>query len=300
MSNHEDTKARGGDGRGPEPRRAAAAISSLAGKLADAGIEHARFEAELLVRTAAAISAEELICDPAAELTQEQLRLADEWGARRAAREPLPYLVGRAEFFSRTFLVSPAAMVPRPETEILVEAAIERARRIGGRFAADVGTGSGALAVTLAKEVAGLTVVATDISLEALGLAARNVRLHGATDRVFPVCCDLLAAVALQADCLVANLPYIAHDDFPLLEPEVRDYEPRLALDGGLDGLGMIRRLSAQLCAHLRTGGFAALEVGAGQAGEVAKLLGRSGLSGVEVLPDYAGIERVVIGWRRG
>jgi release factor glutamine methyltransferase len=280
--------------------RAPAVIARIARLLADAGIARARAEAELMVRAAAGISIEDLVRDPDSTLTQGQLRQADEWAARRAAREPLAYLLGTAEFFSRTFFASPAAIVPRPETEVLAEVAIERARAIGAAVAVDVGTGSGALAITLAKEVPGLTVAATDISCNALRLAARNAELHGVTAQVFPVCCDLLAGIGRPVDCVVANLPYIAHDDLPYLDSEVRDHEPRLGLDGGLDGLGIIRRLSVQLCDHLHKGGFAALEVGAGQAGEAAKLLLAAGLADVEVLPDYAGIERVVIGWRRG
>ena len=268
--------------------------------MATAGVERARAEAEMMVRAAAGLSTEELIRDPELLLSEDQARRCDGWAARRAAREPLPYLVGKTEFFSRTFLTSPAAIVPRPETEILAEAALERARAIGASLAVDVGTGSGVLAVTLAREVVGLRVVATDISLDALRLAARNGELHGVSARVLPVCCDLLAAVGRPVDCVVANLPYIARDDFAGLEPEVRDYEPRIALDGGMDGLGMIRRLSVQVCDHLHKGGFAALEVGAGQAAEAAKVLTRGGLCEIEVLPDYAGIARVVIGWRRG
>jgi len=281
-------------------RAAAAAVARISRLLSDAGIERPRAEAELIVRAAAGMRVEDLVRDPHVTLTEGQLRQADERAARRAAREPLAYVLGRAEFFSRTFLASRAAIVPRPETEVLAEAAIERARAIGASLAVDVGTGSGALAITLAHEVPGLTVVATDISMAALCLARRNVELHRVTAQVFPVCCDLLGAVGRPVNCVVANLPYIAHDDFPQLAPEVRDYEPRIALDGGLDGLGMIRRLSVQLCDHLHKGGFAALEVGAGQAGEVAKLLVAAGLADVEVLRDYAGIERVVIGWRRG
>ena len=281
-------------------RAAAAAVARISRLLSDAGIERPRAEAELIVRAAAGMRVEDLVRDPGFTLTESQLRQADDWAARRAAREPLPYLLGTTEFFSRTFLALPAAIVPRPETEVLAEAAIERARAIGASLAVDVGTGSGALAITLAHEVPGLTVVATDISMAALCLARRNVELHRVTAQAFPVCCDLLGAVGRPVNCVVANLPYIAHDDFPQLAPEVRDYEPRIALDGGLDGLGMIRRLSVQLCDHLHEGGFAALEVGAGQAGEVAKLLVAAGLADVEVLRDYAGIERVVIGWRRG
>ncbi len=252
------------------------------------------------MRAAAGITLEVLIADPGRILSPDAVAKLDEWAARRAAREPLPYILGKWEFYSRSFVVSSAAIVPRPETELLAEAAIHRIHGNAISFAVDIGTGSGALAVTLAAEVPHLRVAATDISLSALRLAARNIELHGVSDRVWPVCCDLLTAIGRPAGCIVANLPYIAHDDFASLDPEVRDYEPRIALDGGLDGLGMIRRLSAMVCAHLYKGGFAALEVGAGQAQQAAKLLACGGLSDIEVLPDLARIERVVVGWRRG
>ncbi len=283
----------------PPSPTAAAAIAHISRRLMQAGIERARVEAELIVRGAANLTAEELVRDPDLTLPSEQLARAQDWAARRAAREPLPYLLGRVEFYSREFRVSPAAIVPRPETEILAEASIQRMLGIGATLAADVGAGSGVLAITLAKEIPGLKVVATDISLDALHLAARNVEIHDVTDRVFPICSDLLTAIGKPLNCVVANLPYIARDDFPNLEPEVRDYEPRIALDGGMDGLGIIARLARTVCEHLHKGGFVALEVGAGQAKETANLLACGGLCDIEVLPDYAGIERVVIGWHR-
>lgn len=275
-------------------------IPEVTRQLAAAGIEPARAEAERIVRAVTQLTTEELILHPNVSLTAGHSALIMELTARRAAREPLPYLLGEVEFYSRPFSITRAALVPRPETEILVEAVITRAKAIGARRAADAGTGSGILAVTLALELPGLVVGATDISRPALALAARNVARHGLQRRVLPICGDLLSAVRPPLDFVVANLPYIAHDDFPGLEPEVRDWEPRIALDGGLDGLGLIRRLSGQLVRYLREGGFAALEVGAGQAAGAAKLLVAGGLSGIEMRSDYAGLDRVVIGWRRG
>ena len=215
-------------------------------------------------------------------------------------------MLGRAEFYSLAFRISTATIVPRPETEILVEAALQRASRQGAALAVDVGAGCGAIAIALAVHSPNLRVVAVDISRAALALAGRNCRLHGVGDRVARVQADLLSALGRPADFIVANLPYIRRDEFPSLQPEVRDFEPRAALDGGEDGLEVIRRLSVQLFDHLCPGGFAALEVGAGQAGEVANLLalarrpcgGLARLERIEVIPDYAGIERVVIGWR--
>jgi release factor glutamine methyltransferase len=279
---------------------ASALISDIAKSLASAGIEGARTEAEVIVKAVCGVTAEDLIARPEVALTPDEHARAMGLASRRTRREPLPYLLGRAEFYSLPFLVSPASIVPRPETEILAEAAIERAPRTAAKIGADVGTGCGVLASVLARHLCGLRVVATDISSEALMLARENARRHRVADRVLSVRCDLLAAVTGALDFVVANLPYVRSRDIDQLQPEIRDFEPRGALDGGADGLCVIRRLSVQLFDHVATGGFAALEVGAGQADEVANLLGRGGLRSIEVVPDYSGIDRVVIGWRRG
>jgi release factor glutamine methyltransferase len=269
-------------------------------RLASAGIPEARLEAELLVSEVTGRGRAWLFLHPDAELTSEQVARLEALLSRRLKREPLPYILGRAEFYGITFRVTPAALIPRPETEILVEAAIERARTLAARTIADVGAGSGAIAVTIAKQAPQMHVTAVDVSLDALRLTRENAAAHGVADRVRLVCSDLLDGLRSEFDGIVANLPYVRADEFPEVQPEVRDYEPRRALDGGADGLELIRRLSEQLLGHLRTGGFAALEVGAGQAAEVTKLLETVGLRAVKVLRDYAGFERVVIGWRRG
>ena len=264
--------------------------------LTSAGIGEARLEAELLVGEAVGRRREWLFLHPDEQLTDDQIARVECMLARRLNREPLPYILGRAEFYGLTFRITPAAIVPRPETEILVEAAVERARAIGAELAVDVGAGSGAIAVTLAKQLPQVRVMAIDVSLDALRLTRENSERQGVADRVHPVRSDLLGGIRGEFDCIVANLPYIPTQEFPSLQAEVREHEPRAALDGGDDGLALIRRLSVQLLGHLRTRGFAALEVGAGQAGEVTKLLEAGGLSGLEVLRDYAGIERVVLG----
>jgi release factor glutamine methyltransferase len=279
---------------------AADALAQTARRLAAAGLESPRLEAELLLQAATACSREHLLLHPEAHLSPEQAAALDALVSRREQREPLAYILGEAEFYSLPFRISSSVIVPRPETEILAEAAVARARRIGATLGADVGTGSGILAVVLAREIPSLHLLALDISLPALRLAAENLRRYDLGDRVLPVCADLLSAVGRPLDCIVANLPYIARDYLAGLQPEVRDFEPTLALDGGSDGLGLLRRLRVQLFDHLREGGFTALEVGAGQAGEVANLLLRAGLTDIEILPDYAGIERVVVAWRQG
>lgn len=278
----------------------ASALSTVAASLAKAGIDRPRQEAEALLTAAAGLTRENLLLHPERKLSPDHLPLLQTLTARRAAREPLPYLLGEVEFYSLSLRVSPSAIIPRPETEILVEAAIARAVANRARRAVDVGTGCGAIAVALARHLPQLRVIATDISLPALLLARENRRRHDLGRRLSLLRADLLAGLRQPADCILANLPYVRSDQFPTLQPEVRDFEPRLGLDGGADGLAPIRRLSVQLFDHLAEGGFAALEVGAGQAPEVANLLQAARLSGVEIIADYAGIERVVIGWRRG
>jgi release factor glutamine methyltransferase len=276
------------------------AISRSRQRLSSVGIDEARLDAELLVSEVTGRGRAWLFLHPDEELTPAQTARLEALLSRRLRREPLPYILGRAEFCGLTFRVTPAALIPRPETEILVEAAIERAQGLGAQFIVDVGSGSGAIAVALARQMPQVHVIAADVSLNALRLARENVVTHDAAGRVHLLCSDLLDGLRGEFDCVVANLPYVRADEFPELQPEVRNYEPRWALDGGPDGLELIRRLGAQLLGHLRTGGFAALEVGAGQAPEVTKLLETAGLRTAEALRDYGGIERVVIGWRKG
>jgi len=283
-----------------EAQTVAEAAAEVARRLAEAGVENPRLEAEVLVRTAAGISHERLHAHPELVLSPNARDSLAALTARRARREPLPYVLGEVEFYSLTFRVTPAALVPRPETEILVEEAVRRAREFDARLLLDVGAGSGAIAVVLARELPGARVLAVDVSLEALRLTRENAARHGVADRVLLANGDLLSALDVEADAIVANLPYVESGVLSSLQPEVRDFEPRGALDGGYDGLEVVRRFAAQLSSHLSQRGFAALEVGAGQAGEVAELLAAGGLRRTEVVRDYAGIERVVIGRREG
>jgi release factor glutamine methyltransferase len=279
---------------------AAHAVSAVAQRLARSGISSARSEATTLVSTVTGRSRELLLSHPDTLLSTHEMRQLEALALRRAKREPLPYVIGEAEFYSLPFRVDPRVIVPRPETEILAEAAIVRARAQRARLIADVGTGSGALAVVIARAMPHSRILGIDVSIAALLLARDNCQRHEVAESVALVCADLLEAIRERIDCIVANLPYVRSDEFAGLEPEVREFEPRIALDGGPDGMAQIRRLSARLRHNLSRGGFAALEVGAGQAAEVAKLLLAGGLRDVEVVEDYSGMERVVIGWHRG
>jgi release factor glutamine methyltransferase len=214
--------------------------------------------------------------------------------ARRAASEPLPYLLGRWEFLGLSFEVAPGVLIPRPETEGLVEAVAARAPAQAQVL--DVGTGSGCIAIGLAHMRSDLRVTSLEISPAAAAIARRNVVALGVADRVevvegaFPE-----AAPAGPFEVVVSNPPYIAGQDIEALAPEVRDHEPRGALDGGSDGLLVLRALADRAGDLLLPGGLLALEIGVGQAELVAALLESNGWQKVEVQPDLAGIPRIVL-----
>jgi len=219
--------------------------------------------------------------------------------ARRGSGEPLQYVLGAWDFFGREFLLSPDTLIPRPETEGLAERAIAALRRFPGTrpLALDVGTGSGAIAVTLAAEVPAARVVATDISRGALRKARENAARHGVAARVLPICCDLLSALKCggRFAVVVSNPPYVAEGEWPLLPPEVRNHEPRGALLAGQDGLAVLRPLVAGAAGLLSPGGELWCEIGASQ-GEVASSLPCGPLRPLGVFPDLPGRDRY-IGW---
>ncbi|WP_276353454.1 peptide chain release factor N(5)-glutamine methyltransferase [Cohnella caldifontis] len=292
-----------------------------------AGIEEAAADAELLLLHLLGKSKAELLRDWR-EPWPGDAELAAAWETmlrRRASGEPVQYIVGSQGFFGREFEVSPAVLIPRPETELLAEAVLAAGDRLwphasgasgrtermeAGRTSGavphvlDVGTGSGALAVTLAAERPAWRVTASDLSADALALAGRNAERLGAGERIRFVRGDLLepflaAAGGEPIDILVSNPPYIRTDELAGLQREVRDYEPRLALDGGDDGLAPYRRMAGQLGQLPRLPRVVAWEVGAGQAEDVAELL-RAAAEWAEIryVQDYAGIRRHVLAVR--
>lgn len=215
---------------------------------------------------------------------------------RRANREPIQYILGTEEFMGMTFRVSPAVLIPRLDTEVLVHQA--RVRLSGRAHIADIGTGSGAIAVAMAALFPDATVVAVDISDQALSVARANAIDHAVADRVAFRQGDLLAPIAgEQFDAILSNPPYISEGDLGDLMPEVSNWEPHLALSPGPDGLLMYRRLAADAPALLKPGGFLAVEVGIGQAQPVKAIFEQAGLA-VVVYADTGEIERVVIGSR--
>ncbi len=263
------------------------ALAQATDSLLRAGCETPRLDAELLLGHALGVGRDRLVLDAEHELDAGAL---ERWGgmmARRTAREPVAYILGRKEFRRITLSVGPAVLIPRPETELLVEVgrSLPQAARV-----VDVGTGSGAVALALKDERPDLDVLGTDCSGPALSVARANARALG-LDVSFRQA-DLLDGVPGPFDAVLANLPYVSSGSS--LPPEISLYEPRSALFAGPDGLGLIRRLTAQL----GEASLAALEVGFDQAAAVAELLREAGWGRLEVLRDLAGHERVVVGRR--
>ena len=255
------------------------------------GLPDPRREALWLLSRAWGVDETRLRLDPRLPVPAEVAGRFREWVRRRAGGEPAHHLTGLCPFWGREFLVGPAVLIPRPETELLVEAAL-RADLPAAARVADVGTGSGCLAITLALERPGWRLAATELSPAALAVARANVERLGA--RVGLVWCDLASALAGGFHLVVANLPYVPTEALGSLPVEVR-HDPRRALDGGADGLALVRRLVADLPRLLAPGGLALLELGEDQAGEVEALAADRGLTPRGRLRDLGGWDRVVM-----
>lgn len=264
-------------------------------ELDDAGIEGPRFQAQLLLRHALGWSREYLLAHSgetvAAEASGHFFQLLE----RRRGRVPLQYLTGSQEFYGHDFRVTPAVLIPRPETELLVEHTTAALAGVDAPRIVDVGTGSGCIAITLALEMPSATLLAVDASPSALAIARENAVRHEVADRVEIVEGDLLNGVDEgSADAVVSNPPYIAESDFASLEPEVSDHEPREALAGGADGLDVIRRLVPEAYRALAPGGWLFIEFGQHQDEAVTALASAAGFQDLEVYADLAGIARVI------
>lgn len=273
-------------GAGTAREALAAAIDALAA----AGVETPRLDAELLLAAATGSDRTWLAANPEAPVDAAAARSFGSMVRRRIVREPVAYILGRRGFRGIEVSVDGRVLIPRPETELLVEIALE----LRPKSICDVGTGSGAVALAVAAELPGTDVVATDVSPAALEVARENAARLGLGERVrFEL--EALPA-GEEFDLLVANLPYVREDEWAGLAPEITRYEPREALVAGPSGLEVIGGLLAALASGGRRAGTVALEVGAGQAPAVAELVTEAGFPAVERRRDLAGIERVVIG----
>jgi release factor glutamine methyltransferase len=222
---------------------------------------------------------------------------------RRAAGEPIQYILGEAEFYGLPFRVTPQVLIPRPETEHLVEKVIQLAERFDGSRSqiriADVGCGSGAIAVALAHSLPNAHITAIEISPRALAVAKANAKRNRVADRIRFLRGNLLAPVESERfDIVASNPPYVPNEDRASLAVEVRDHEPAAALFAGAEGLDVIRRLAPEAFAALSPGGFLVMEFGYGQWPAVSALLADSGFEQIEFVPDLQGIPRVACAWR--
>ncbi len=285
-------------------------LRAAARRLRASGSRSPRLDAELLLANALDCPRAELFREPARMLAAEEAARFEGLLVRREAREPVAYILGFRAFRTIDVEVTPAVLIPRADTETLVDVALEALAAIplagpgpeGEPLTLDVGTGSGCVALALATEDPFVRVVATDVDSATLAVARRNAARLGLQRRVEFVLSDLFADVGERAfDLIVSNPPYIPAHEYEALEPNVRDYEPRLALFGGEDGLDVYRRLIPGAALLLRAGGTLALEVGAGQARDVAAIIRASGAyEAPEARSDLAGIPRVVYTRRRG
>ena len=264
------------------------------------GIDSPRLDAEVLLSHVLGKERIYLYVHFDEPLEAPELAAYREYIKQRVARQPVAYIIGRREFMGLSFKVTPAVLVPQPDTEILVQAALDRLAAKPAARVADIGTGSGAIVLSLLYYRKELQASAVDISAAALAVAAENAASLGVAERVMFCEGDLLAPLAgQQFAAIVSNPPYIPTADIAGLAPEVRTAEPMGALDGGADGLVFYRRLVADAPALLASDGFLAMEVGIHEAAPVAALAQASGaFARTEVLKDLAGIERVVVCWR--
>ncbi|WP_435922788.1 peptide chain release factor N(5)-glutamine methyltransferase [Paenibacillus sp. DYY-L-2] len=278
-----------------------AARREAASFLAANGVREPESNAELLLRHVLGLEGAAYLVALRDPFPAERREAWEEVIRRKAAGEPAQYIIGEQDFYGLTFKVNPSVLIPRPETELLVEAIVREGDRLwggadGGPYAADIGTGSGAIAAALKHLRPSWRVAASDISPDALDVAKDNVRRLGLSVEFKQG--NLLEPFAGEPlDIVVSNPPYIPADDIAHLQPEVRDFEPRGALDGGPDGLAPYRVMLAQLTLLPRPPRLIGFELGQGQAPEVAELLRRSGCwREIVTIPDLAGIDRHVIG----
>lgn len=298
-------------------------LAQAAAALQAAGVENARLEAQLLLGLALSVSRTAIVAGLHPEPTPEQWARFDALVTKRRERIPLAYLRGTQEFYGLEFVVTPAVLIPRPETELLVDFAREalsvkrqvlsvksktpvtdaqRATSNSQRSTlVDVGTGSGCIAIAVLANEVGARGVAIDRSASALNVAQTNAARNGVTERLRTLRGGLLSSARGERfNVIVSNPPYIPTGEIADLQAEVRDHEPRLALDGGADGLDLVRDLARDAIRALRPGGWLGVEIARGQAGDVAVIFDAAGLANVETRRDLAGIERVVCGQKAG
>lgn len=270
-------------------------LKAAAETLAKGGVDEPGRQAASLLSLALEKDRTFLIAHPEYEPGSGELALFEDILRRRAGREPLQYIRGTQEFYGLEFEVAPGVLIPRPETEILVENAISLLMEKEGPAFCEIGTGSGCIGISILRKVPGASAVGLDISGAALDLTHKNAEKHGVSDRLRLLRSDLFSALAPEKfDLIVSNPPYIPKEEYDRLEPEVRDFEPETALTDGGGGLSIIGRIAGESPAFLKPGGFLLMEIGFGQAEKVTEIFNPRAWQSFEILPDLQSIPRTV------
>lgn len=259
------------------------------------GIESWRIDSELIVMQAAECSRVQLITRDNVPLTDTQLKSAEEMTTRRLKREPMQYILGHCEFMGLDFKLSSDTLIPRGDTECLVETVLDYIKKSGSKTVLDIGTGSGAIIISLAV-LGGISGTALDISENALAKAKENALLNGVADKISFIKSNVFENVQGSFDIIVSNPPYIEREVIPTLDRQVKDFEPVRALDGGTDGLDFYRIITKNAHSFLNKGGLLAFEIGYNQGEAVSSLMESAGFTQLTVGRDLAGLDRTVCG----
>jgi len=271
------------------------AMRLLGHRLKQAGIATPDLDARILVQAATGASDIEMIREPGILLTQAEEKRLGEWERRRLAREPVSRILGSREFWGLTFAVTAETLDPRPDSETLIEAALDLLKGIPAPRLLDLGTGTGCLLLALLHECPGASGIGADLSEGALAVAASNAAALGLDARAQFIESEWMASVEGRFDLVISNPPYIPHGDIEGLDEEVRLHDPMLALDGGADGLDAYRALAGLLPDHLTHGGQVVIELGTGQAAEVTTIFEAAGFGVSRVVSDLGGVPRALV-----
>lgn len=275
------------------PETLAAQLLAARKAFVAADIEPAGLDARLLLQAATGLTHEELVASPEAEMPPEQSKIFADFVARRLLEEPVSRILGTREFYGRNFEVTPAVLDPRADTEALIELVLELGTALQGRLL-DIGTGSGAIAITLLCEIAGATGMAVDLSADALHVARKNALANGVSGRLTFHLGSWFAGLTEKFDLIVSNPPYIPHGEIAGLGDEVKNFDPHLALDGGADGLFAYRALAAGAAEHLNPEGSIVVEIGAGQEADVTAIFESHGFQSSGQRKDLGGYMRAL------
>ena len=280
-----------------EGTRIGSAWREVRDRFRDAELDTPELDARLLAEAAFGLDALGLVNRERDEASPERLAALEDLAARRLAGEPVARILGHKEFYGLDFVLNDATLVPRPETELLVDVGLEALKALAAPLMLDLGTGSGCVAIAILKHAPHARAIATDLSDAAIAAARENGKRHGVLDRLIlragSWCGPLLPEESF--DLVVSNPPYVESDIIEELQPEVSEYDPRLALDGGEDGLSAYRAIAAGVPARLRPGATLAVEVGSEQGIQVGALFSTAGLVNVDIRKDLAGLDRVVM-----